>query len=71
MRMARFIDDLAELAPKGNRRMGGNPHVNGGRLLNTLDLPDFAEYALEIPGRAGRGGGATKVGRVFPMTSSS
>ncbi len=46
----RFIDELAELAPAGNRRMGGNPHVNGGRLLTELDLPAFTDYALEIPG---------------------
>ncbi|MGA8152102.1 MAG: phosphoketolase family protein [Terriglobales bacterium] len=46
----KFIDELAELAPTGNRRMGGNPHVNGGRLLTALDMPDFANYALEIPG---------------------
>ncbi len=45
-----FIDELAELAPTGNHRMGGNPHVNGGRLLTTLDLPDFTQYALHIPG---------------------
>jgi len=45
-----FIKELAELAPAGNRRMGGNPHVNGGRLLTALDLPDFTNYALEIPG---------------------
>ena len=30
--------------------MGGNPHVNGGRLLTALDLPDFCDYALDIPG---------------------
>ncbi len=46
----RFIDELAELAPAGNRRMGGNPHVNGGRVLTDLDLPAFTDYALEIPG---------------------
>ncbi|MDQ2991482.1 MAG: phosphoketolase family protein [Candidatus Eremiobacteraeota bacterium] len=45
-----LIAELAELAPTGDRRMGSNPHVNGGRLLNTLDLPDFTDYALEIPG---------------------
>ena len=45
-----FIEELAELAPVGNRRMGGSPHVNGGRLLTALDLPDFTDYALEIPG---------------------
>jgi xylulose-5-phosphate/fructose-6-phosphate phosphoketolase len=46
----KFIDELAALAPVGNRRMGGNPHVNGGRELITLALPDFTDYALEIPG---------------------
>ncbi|MDQ2664007.1 MAG: phosphoketolase family protein, partial [Candidatus Eremiobacteraeota bacterium] len=45
-----LIAELAELAPIGDHRMGGNPHVNGGRLLTTLDLPDFSDYALEIPG---------------------
>jgi len=45
-----LIAELAELAPVGNRRMGGNPHVNGGRLLTALDLPNFTDYALEIPG---------------------
>jgi xylulose-5-phosphate/fructose-6-phosphate phosphoketolase len=46
----KFIEDLAALAPVGNRRMGGNPHVNGGRSLITLALPDFTDYALEVPG---------------------
>ena len=46
----KFLDELAVLAPTGNRRMGGNPHVNGGRLLTALDIPDFTNYALEIPG---------------------
>jgi len=45
-----FIKELAALAPTGNRRMGGNPHVNGGRLLTALDLPDFCDFALDIPG---------------------
>ncbi len=45
-----FIAELAELAPAANRRMGGNPHVNGGRLLTALDLPDFTDFALDIPG---------------------
>jgi xylulose-5-phosphate/fructose-6-phosphate phosphoketolase len=45
-----LLAELAALAPAGNRRMGGNPHVNGGRLLTALDLPDFTSYALEIPG---------------------
>jgi xylulose-5-phosphate/fructose-6-phosphate phosphoketolase len=46
----KLIAELAALAPDGNRRMGANPSVNGGRLLKALDLPDFASYGLEIPG---------------------
>ncbi len=46
----RLIAELAALAPDGNRRMGANPSVNGGRVLKALDLPDFAAYGLEIPG---------------------
>jgi xylulose-5-phosphate/fructose-6-phosphate phosphoketolase len=46
----RLIEELAALAPEGSRRMGANPHVNGGRVLKALDLPDFAQYALSIPG---------------------
>ena len=46
----RLIEELAALAPEGSRRMGANPHVNGGRVLEALDLPDFAQYALSIPG---------------------
>ncbi len=46
----RLIAELAALAPDGDLRMGANPHVNGGRLLKALDLPDFANYALSIPG---------------------
>ncbi len=48
----RFVSNLAELAPKSDRRMGMNPHANGGLLLKDLKLPDFREYAvkLEKPG---------------------
>jgi xylulose-5-phosphate/fructose-6-phosphate phosphoketolase len=41
--------ELAELAPKGNRRMGANPHANGGLLLRDLRLPDFRDYAVKVP----------------------
>ena len=44
----RLIPALAALAPKGDRRMGANPHANGGRLLVDLDLPDYADYALTV-----------------------
>jgi xylulose-5-phosphate/fructose-6-phosphate phosphoketolase len=45
----RLRADLAESFPVGDRRMGANPHANGGRLLVPLDLPPFAEYAIEVP----------------------
>ncbi len=44
----KFIPELAELAPKGDRRMGANPHANGGLLLRDLVMPDFRKYAVEV-----------------------
>ncbi|MEO1433515.1 MAG: phosphoketolase family protein [Cyanobacteria bacterium J06633_8] len=44
----KLIAELAELAPKGNRRMGDNPHANGGILLRELKMPDFRDYAVEV-----------------------
>jgi xylulose-5-phosphate/fructose-6-phosphate phosphoketolase len=41
--------ELAELAPKGERRMGANPHANGGKLLRDLVMPDFRKYAVKVP----------------------
>ena len=41
--------ELAALAPEGERRMGANPHANGGVLLRDLELPDFRDYAVEVP----------------------
>ena len=41
--------ELAELAPTGTRRMGANPHANGGLLLRDLRLPDFRDYAVKTP----------------------
>ena len=43
------MPDFAELAPKGERRMSANPHANGGLLLRDLRLPDFRDYAVEVP----------------------
>jgi xylulose-5-phosphate/fructose-6-phosphate phosphoketolase len=40
---------LAALAPAGDRRMGANPHANGGLLLKDLVMPDFRDYAVEVP----------------------
>ena len=45
----RLIPELAELAPKGDRRMGANPHANGGILLHDLIMPDFHKHALKVP----------------------
>ncbi len=44
-----LLPSLAELAPTGNFRMGANPHANGGLLLKDLKLPDFRDYAVEVP----------------------
>jgi len=44
----RLIPALAKLAPSGDRRMGANPHANGGRVLEPLDLPDFTDYAMPV-----------------------
>ena len=43
-----LIPELQALAPTGNRRMGSNPHANGGLLLKDLRLPDFTDYALKF-----------------------
>jgi xylulose-5-phosphate/fructose-6-phosphate phosphoketolase len=44
----KLIPELRELAPQGNRRMGANPHANGGVLLKELVMPDFREYAVKV-----------------------
>lgn len=45
----RLKPELAELAPKGHRRMGANPHTNGGLLLRDLVMPDFRDYGMTVP----------------------
>ncbi len=45
----RLVGELAELAPKGDRRMGSNPHANGGSLLRDLVMPDFHAHAVHVP----------------------
>jgi xylulose-5-phosphate/fructose-6-phosphate phosphoketolase len=45
----RLIPELAELAPQGERRMGANPHANGGILLRNLRMPDFHVHAVDVP----------------------
>ncbi|MBK6958841.1 MAG: phosphoketolase family protein [Nitrosomonas sp.] len=44
----KLLAELAELAPQGMRRMGANPHANGGLLLRDLRLPDFRDYAVKV-----------------------
>jgi len=44
----RLVPGLAALAPSGPRRMGSNPHANGGALLKDLELPDFRRYGVEV-----------------------
>ncbi|MGB5998675.1 MAG: phosphoketolase family protein [Marinomonas sp.] len=57
----RLLPALAELAPKGNRRMGANPHANGGLLLKPLAMPDFKEFACDVPNHGVMGIGDTHV----------
>ncbi len=52
--------DIAELAPQGERRMGSNPHTNGGLLLRELKLPDYRDYAVEVPAPGSVTGEATR-----------
>jgi xylulose-5-phosphate/fructose-6-phosphate phosphoketolase len=47
-REGRLIEDLAALAPRGDRRMSANPHANGGLLLKDLRMPEFRDYALDV-----------------------
>lgn len=56
-----LIEELAELAPKGVRRMGANPHANGGLLLKDLNMPDFRDYAIEVTKPGQVMGEATRV----------
>ena len=57
----RLKAELAELAPRGERRMGANPHANGGMLLRDLRMPDFRDYAADVPAPGAPGIGDTHV----------
>ena len=57
----KLIPELADLAPKGDRRMGANPHANGGLLLKDLAMPDFRQYAVAVPKPGTAIGEATRV----------
>src|SRR2546428_250580 len=57
----KLIPELAELAPKGARRMGSNPHANGGLLLKDLVMPDFRNYAVSVTKPGVQSAESTKV----------
>ena len=57
----RLVPELAELAPKGARRMGANPNANGGILLRDLRMPDFRQFGLAVPQPGSDGPGDTHV----------
>jgi xylulose-5-phosphate/fructose-6-phosphate phosphoketolase len=57
--------ELAALAPRGERRMGANPHANGGLLLKELKLPAYRDYALDVPAPGRTTGEATRTLGVY------
>jgi xylulose-5-phosphate/fructose-6-phosphate phosphoketolase len=61
----RFRSEFAALAPEGHRRMGANPHANGGALLRDLRLPDFRAYAVDVPRPGAVEAEATRVQGTF------
>jgi len=57
----RVVRELEDLAPRGERRMSANPHANGGTLLRDLELPDFRDYAVDVPAPGTMTSEATRV----------
>ncbi|MCA5892597.1 phosphoketolase family protein [Isoptericola sp. NEAU-Y5] len=57
----RLLPEIADLAPAGELRMSGNPHANGGLLLKDLRLPDFRDFAVDVPTPGGAVAEATRV----------
>jgi xylulose-5-phosphate/fructose-6-phosphate phosphoketolase len=64
-RSGKLAPELAALAPQGTRRMGANPHANGGVLLRELRLPDFRDYAVRVPAPGAVEAEATRVQGAF------
>jgi xylulose-5-phosphate/fructose-6-phosphate phosphoketolase len=60
-RGGKLISELAELAPKGSRRMSANPHANGGLLRRDLIMPDFRSYAVQVEKPGTKDAEATKI----------
>ncbi len=57
----RLKGELADLAPKGHRRMSDNPHANGGLLLRDLVMPDYRDYAVDVPSPGATSAESTRV----------
>ncbi len=57
----RLIPELAELPPRGEKRMSANPHTNGGMLLKDLKMPDFRDYAVDVPSPGARDAESTRI----------
>ena len=64
-KQGRLIEELRELAPKGERRMSANPHANGGLLLKDLRLPDFQDFAVPVPSPGATMAEAARVQGIF------
>jgi xylulose-5-phosphate/fructose-6-phosphate phosphoketolase len=58
--LGRLKPEIANLAPRGTRRMGANPHTNGGLLLRDLRMPDFRDFAIDVPTHGVMGAGDTR-----------
>jgi xylulose-5-phosphate/fructose-6-phosphate phosphoketolase len=56
-----LLPEVTQLAPEGDLRMSANPHANGGLLTRELELPDFREYAVDVPAPAATSSEATRV----------
>jgi xylulose-5-phosphate/fructose-6-phosphate phosphoketolase len=60
-----LTDELAALAPSGDRRMGANPHANGGPVVRNLRMPDFRDYAVDVAQPGATAAEATRVMGAF------
>ena len=56
-----ILSEIASTAPEGTKRMGATPYANGGILLQDLTMPDFRDYAIEVPKPASVNAEATRV----------
>jgi xylulose-5-phosphate/fructose-6-phosphate phosphoketolase len=61
----KLLPEIADLAPKGTKRMGDNPHANGGLLLKDLKMPNFRDYAVAVPKPGQVAGESTRVMGMF------